>query len=64
VAKKENFLTGAGAFQIRLKEFYGTDYPADMGYHPPALEIPRLSRISEAEQEMILTGNAKKLYGR
>ena len=42
---------------------YGTDYPADMGYHQPAREIPGLSRLSEADQDMILFGNAKKLYG-
>ncbi len=42
---------------------YGTDYPADMANHQPAREIPGLSRLSGAEQEMILFGNAKKLYG-
>ena len=42
---------------------YGTDYPADMGYHQPAREIPGLSRLSKADQEKILSGNAKKIYG-
>ena len=42
---------------------YGTDYPADMGNHQPAREIPGLSRLPEAEQEMILSANATKLYG-
>ena len=42
---------------------YGTDYPADMGYHQPARDIPGLSRLPEAEQEMILTANAKRVYG-
>ncbi len=42
---------------------YGTDYPADMGYHQPAREIPGLNRLSESDQEMILTGNAKRVYG-
>ena len=41
---------------------YGTDYPADMGYHQPARKIPGLSRLSKADQEKILFGNAKKLY--
>ena len=41
---------------------YGTDYPADMGNHQPARDIPGLSRLPEADQEKILTGNAKKLY--
>ena len=41
---------------------YGTDYPADMGYHQPARDIPGLNRLSEAEQEMILTTNAKRVY--
>lgn len=41
---------------------YGTDYPADMGYHQPAKDIPGLSRLPEADQEKILTSNAKKLY--
>ena len=42
---------------------YGTDYPANMGYHQPARDIPGLSRLSEKDQETILFGNAKKLYG-
>jgi aminocarboxymuconate-semialdehyde decarboxylase len=41
---------------------YGTDYPADMGYHQPAREIPGLSRLSAADQEKILYGNAKQIY--
>jgi aminocarboxymuconate-semialdehyde decarboxylase len=41
---------------------YGTDYPADMGNHQPARDIPGLSRLPEADQEKILSGNAKKLY--
>ena len=42
---------------------YGTDYPADMGYHQPARDIPGLNRLSESDQEMILTGNARRVYG-
>jgi aminocarboxymuconate-semialdehyde decarboxylase len=42
---------------------YGTDYAADMANHQPAREIPGLSRFSKADQEKILSGNAKKLYG-
>jgi aminocarboxymuconate-semialdehyde decarboxylase len=42
---------------------YGTDYSADMANHQPAREIPGLSRLSEADQEKILYGNAKRLYG-
>ncbi len=42
---------------------YGTDYPADMGCHQPARDIPGLNRLSEAEQEMILTTNARRIYG-
>ncbi len=41
---------------------YGTDYPADMGNHQPAGDIPGLSRLPAADQEKILSGNAKKLY--
>jgi aminocarboxymuconate-semialdehyde decarboxylase len=41
---------------------YGTDYPADMANHQPAREIPGISRLSKADQEKILFGNAKKLY--
>lgn len=44
------------------KVVYGTDYPADMGNHQPAKDIPGLSRLSAADQEKILSGNAKKLY--
>jgi aminocarboxymuconate-semialdehyde decarboxylase len=42
---------------------YGTDYPANMGNHQPAREIPGLSRLSGKDQEKILFGNATKLYG-
>ena len=42
---------------------YGTDYPADMANHQVAREIPGLSRFSKADQEKILFGNAKELYG-
>ena len=42
---------------------YGTDYPADMGYLQPALEIPGLKRLAKTDQEKILSGNAKKIYG-
>jgi aminocarboxymuconate-semialdehyde decarboxylase len=42
---------------------YGTDYPADMANHQPAREIPGLSRFTEADQKLILSENAKKLYG-
>lgn len=41
---------------------YGTDYPADMGNHQPAREIPGLSRLSVEDQEKILSANAKKLF--
>ena len=41
---------------------YGTDYPFDMGDLCPAREIPGLSRLSPAEQEKILSGNARGLY--
>ena len=41
---------------------YGTDYPFDLGDLCPAREIPGLSRLSSADQEKILTGNARKLY--
>ncbi len=41
---------------------YGTDYPADMGNHQPARDIPGLSRLPAADQEKILSGNARKLY--
>ena len=33
-----------------------------MGCHQPAREIPGLSRLPEAEQEMILSGNAGRVY--
>ena len=42
---------------------YGTDYPATMVNPQPARKIAGLSRISAADQEKILFGNAKKLYG-
>ncbi len=42
---------------------YGTDYPADMGYHQPARDIPGLDRLSAADQEMILSANARRVYG-
>lgn len=41
---------------------YGTDYPFDMGDLCPAGEIPGLSRLSAAEREKILSGNARGLY--
>ncbi len=41
---------------------YGTDYPADMGYHQLAREIPGLSRLPKAEREMILSRNARRVY--
>ena len=65
----DTIIHNADSFEFAVKTLgadrivYGTDYPADMGYHQPAREIPGLSRLSEAEQEMILSGNAKKLYG-
>lgn len=58
----------ADAFEFAAKTLgadrilYGTDYPADMGCHQPAREIPGLSRLPEAEQEMILSGNAGRVY--
>jgi aminocarboxymuconate-semialdehyde decarboxylase len=42
---------------------YGTDYPADMANHQPAREIPGMKRLSKVDQEKILSGNVKKLYG-
>ena len=65
----DTIIHNADCFEFAVKTLgakrivYGTDYPADMGYHQPAREIPGLSRFSEAEQEMILSTNAKKLYG-
>ncbi len=64
----DTIIHNADAFEYAVKTLgadrilYGTDYPADMGYHQPAKEIPGLSRLSTADQEKILTGNAKKLY--
>jgi predicted TIM-barrel fold metal-dependent hydrolase len=34
-----------------------------MGYLQPALEIPGLKRLAKTDQEKILSGNAKKIYG-
>ena len=42
---------------------YGTDYPATMVNPQPARKISGLSRVSTSDQEKILFGNAKKLYG-
>ena len=59
---------GADAFAFAVNALgaerilYGTDYPADMGCHRPAREIPGLSRLPEAEREMILSGNARRVY--
>ncbi len=64
----DTIIHDADAFEYAVKTLgadrilYGTDYPADMGYHQPAKDIPGLSRLSTADQEKILTGNAKKLY--
>ena len=42
---------------------YGTDYPADMGNLGPAREIPGLRDLSPEDQERVLSGNARRLYG-
>ena len=65
----DTIIHNADAFEFAAKTLgverilYGTDYPADMGYHQPARDIPGLNRLSESEQEMILTGNARRVYG-
>ena len=41
---------------------YGTDYPWDVGLLGRAAEIPGLSRLSKADQEKILSGNARRVY--
>ncbi len=48
-----------GADQI----LYGTDAPWDVGDLGPAREIPGLSRLADEDQEKILSGNAKRLFG-
>ena len=64
----DTIIHNADAFEYAVKTLgadrilYGTDYPADMGNHQRARDIPGLSRLSEADQEKILTSNAKKLY--
>ncbi|MFP6871387.1 MAG: amidohydrolase family protein [Nitrospinota bacterium] len=64
----DTIIHSADAFEYAVKTLgadrvlYGTDYPADMGNHQPARDIPGLTRLSEADQEKILTANAKKLY--
>ena len=65
----DTIIHNADSFEFAAKTLgseqilYGTDYPADMGYHQPAQDIPGLNRLSEAEQEMILTTNAMRVYG-
>jgi aminocarboxymuconate-semialdehyde decarboxylase len=65
----DTIIHNADCFEFGVKTLgadrilYGTDYPADMGYQQPAREIPGLPRLSKADQEKILSGNAKKLYG-
>ncbi len=64
----DTIIHNADAFEFAAKTLgaerilYGTDYPADMGYHQPAREIPGLNRLPEADQEMILSGNARRVY--
>jgi aminocarboxymuconate-semialdehyde decarboxylase len=64
----DTIIHNADSFEFAVKTLgadrivYGTDYPADMGNHQPAEEIPGLSRLPEADREKILSGNAKKLY--
>ena len=64
----DTIIHNADAFEFAVKTLgadrivYGTDYPADMGNHQSAEEIPGLSRLPEADREKILSGNAKKLY--
>jgi len=64
----DTIIHNADAFEFAVKTLgadrvlYGTDYPADMGYHQPASDIPGLSRLPAEDQEKILTNNAKKLY--
>ena len=65
----DTIIHNADCFEFAVKTLgadrilYGTDYPADMGYQQLAREIPGLGRLSKADQEKILSGNAKKLYG-
>jgi aminocarboxymuconate-semialdehyde decarboxylase len=65
----DTIIHNADCFEFAVKTLgadrivYGTDYPADMSNHQPAREIPGLSRLSEMDQEKILFGNAKKIYG-
>ena len=40
---------------------YGTDYPWDVGLLGRAVEIHGLSRLSQADQEKILSGNTKRV---
>jgi aminocarboxymuconate-semialdehyde decarboxylase len=64
----DTIIHNADCFEFAVKTLgadrvaYGTDYPADMANMQTAREIPGLSRLSEADQEKILFGNAKKLY--
>jgi aminocarboxymuconate-semialdehyde decarboxylase len=65
----DTIIHNAEAFEYAVKTLganhivYGSDYPYDMGYLTKAVGIPGLSRLSKAEQEMILSSNAKNLYG-
>ncbi len=57
----ENFEFGVKVVGVG-RVVYATDYPFDMGYLGPAKEIPGLSRLSQADQERILSTNAQELY--
>lgn len=65
----DTIIHNADCFEFAVKTLgvdrivYGTDYPADMANHQPAREIPGMSRLSEVDQEQILYGNAKKIFG-
>ena len=39
----------------------GDDYPADMGYKKPVEVVERLTQLSQAQRDMILGGNARRL---
>ena len=41
---------------------YGTDYPADMGYHQNCHEIPGLDRLEEKQKKEVLIENVSKLF--
>jgi aminocarboxymuconate-semialdehyde decarboxylase len=64
----DTIIHNADCFEFGVKTIgvdrvlYATDYPFDMGYLGPAKEIPGVSRLPAADQEKILSTNAKKIY--